>query len=139
MSISILIIGAGGAFGQPLLQESIRQKESFKIIAILAANKQKAEKFAWAEGEGIKIVVGSFLDPNSYSGTAFKHTITFLQLTMELGFTHVISVVGNPILRLQPAMIQAAVSAGVTHFYPSEWNSDISQREIYSIRYFRDK
>jgi hypothetical protein len=55
------------------------------------------------------------------------------------GFTHVISVVGNPLLRLQPAMIEAAFASGVTHFYPSEWNSDISQREIYSLRYFRDK
>lgn len=55
------------------------------------------------------------------------------------GYTHVISVVGNPVLRLQPAMIEAAVQAGVTHFYPSEWNSDISQKEIYSMRYFRDK
>jgi hypothetical protein len=36
-------------------------------------------------------------------------------------------------------MIEAAVTAGVTHFYPSEWNSDISQRQIYSMRYFRDK
>jgi hypothetical protein len=42
-------------------------------------------------------------------------------------------------MRLQPAMIEAALQSGVTHFYPSEWNSDISQREIYSLRYFRDK
>lgn len=42
-------------------------------------------------------------------------------------------------MRLQPAMIEAAVQAGVTHFYPSEWNSDISQKEIYDMRYFRDK
>ena len=40
---------------------------------------------------------------------------------------------------LQPAMIEAAVSAGVRHFYASEWNSDICQKEIYNIRYFRDK
>lgn len=55
------------------------------------------------------------------------------------GFTHVISVVGNDLLRLQPAMIEAAIETGVKHFYPSEWNSDISQKEIYSMRYFRDK
>jgi hypothetical protein len=139
MSISVLTIGAGGAFGQPLLQEFIRQKASFKTVAILAVNKQKADKFAWTEGEGAKIVVGSFLDPAPYSGTAFKHRITCFQLTNELGFTHVISVVGNPILRLQSSMIEVAISAGVTHFYPSEWNSNISQREIYSMRYFRDK
>jgi hypothetical protein len=39
----------------------------------------------------------------------------------------------------QPAMIEAAVEAGVSHFYASEWNSDIDQREIYNMRYFRDK
>ena len=40
---------------------------------------------------------------------------------------------------LQPAIIDAAVNAGVQHFYASEWNSDIAQREIYDMRYFRDK
>ena len=48
-------------------------------------------------------------------------------------------VVGNPVLCLQPAMISAALSAGVTHFYPSEWNSDISQLALYKTRYFREK
>ena len=36
-------------------------------------------------------------------------------------------------------MIEAAVNAGVKHFYASEWNSDIAQPEIQSMRYFRDK
>ena len=36
-------------------------------------------------------------------------------------------------------MVEAAVEAGVGHFYASEWNSDIDQREIYDMRYFRDK
>jgi hypothetical protein len=122
MSISVLIIGASGAFGQPLLREFIRKKSSFKTIAVLAANEQKAASYAWASDQGVKIVVGSFLQPSSYEG-----------------FSHVISVVGNALLRLQPAMIEAAITAGVTHFYPSEWNSDISQKEIYAMRYFRDK
>ena len=56
-----------------------------------------------------------------------------------VGFTHVISAVGNALMKLQPAMIDAAIVAGVTHFYASEWNSDISQKEIYNMRYFRDK
>jgi hypothetical protein len=55
------------------------------------------------------------------------------------GFTHVISAVGNALMILQPAMIDAAIAAGVRHFYASEWNSDISQREIYDMRYFREK
>jgi hypothetical protein len=40
---------------------------------------------------------------------------------------------------LQPAIVEAAVAAGVRHFYASEWNSDIAQREIHSMRYFREK
>ena len=36
-------------------------------------------------------------------------------------------------------MIDEAIGAGVTHVYASEWNSDISQKEIYNMRYFRDK
>lgn len=40
---------------------------------------------------------------------------------------------------LQPAIVEAAVAAGVRHFYASEWNSDIAQREIHDMRYFREK
>lgn len=36
-------------------------------------------------------------------------------------------------------MIEAAVQAGVKHFYLSEWNSDIDQPAIANMRYFRDK
>jgi len=36
-------------------------------------------------------------------------------------------------------MVEAAVQAGVTHFYPSEWNSDIDNPAIAGMRYFRDK
>jgi hypothetical protein len=36
-------------------------------------------------------------------------------------------------------MIEAAITAGIQHFYASEWNSDIAQREIQNMRYFRDK
>lgn len=59
--------------------------------------------------------------------------------TTSKGFSHVICAVGNPLMILQPAMVEAAVEAGVGHFYASEWNSDIDQREIYDMRYFRDK
>jgi len=36
-------------------------------------------------------------------------------------------------------MIKAAIASGVQHFYPSRWNSNISQKAIYGLRYFRDK
>lgn len=42
-------------------------------------------------------------------------------------------------MKCQTEMIDAAIKAGVTHFYASEWNSDISQPEISGMRYFRDK
>jgi hypothetical protein len=42
-------------------------------------------------------------------------------------------------MRQQPEMIDAAIGGGVTHLYPSEWNSDISQKELAGMRYFQDK
>lgn len=36
-------------------------------------------------------------------------------------------------------MIEAAVEAGVRHFYPSEWISDIDNPKIANMRYFRDR
>ncbi|KAG0650032.1 hypothetical protein D0Z07_3871 [Hyphodiscus hymeniophilus] len=122
MSISILLIGAGGALGQPLLQELIRQKDAFKAIGILATSSEKAEKFAWVKAKEIKVIEGSFFDPKSYES-----------------FTHVVSAVGNALMGQQSKMIDAAIAGGVTHFYPSEWNSDISQKEISGMRYFQDK
>lgn len=69
MSVSVLLIGAGGALGQPLLQELIRQKEAFKTVAILASSPDRAEKFSWVKEKGVNIVVGSFSDAKSYEGT----------------------------------------------------------------------
>jgi uncharacterized protein YbjT (DUF2867 family) len=59
-SISILLIGAGGAFGQPLLQEFILRRSSLKRIAVLAANEEKATKLAATREDGVEVVVGSF-------------------------------------------------------------------------------
>ena len=53
--------------------------------------------------------------------------------------TDVVSAVGNSLMVLQPAMVDAAITAGVRHFYPSEWNSNISQKGLYALRYFREK
>lgn len=122
MSISILLFGAGGTFGNPLLLELIGQKSSFAKIGILASSPSRAEAFTWAQESGVKIITGSYLDARSYEG-----------------FTHVISAVGNALMSFQPQMIDAAIAGGVTHFYPSEWNSDISNPAIASMAYFRAK
>jgi hypothetical protein len=64
-TVSVLLIGGSGAFGQPLLQEFIWLESSFKYNAVLAANDEKATKFANARKDGIEVVVGSFLDATS--------------------------------------------------------------------------
>ncbi|KAJ9607944.1 hypothetical protein H2200_008023 [Cladophialophora chaetospira] len=116
--ISVLLIGASGALGKPLLEELIRQKHLFKRVAILTAP-DRASKFNDSE---VEVIPGSLYDAKSYRG-----------------FTHVISAVGNALMVLQPAMVEAAVTGGVKHFYASEWNSDIAQPQIQNMRYFRDK
>jgi uncharacterized protein YbjT (DUF2867 family) len=121
-SISILLIGASGVLGAPILDELLRQRSSFTRIAILASSQEHAKKFTAAKASGVDIVIGSYLSAESYANV-----------------THVISCVGNALMPLQPAMVVAAITAGVTHFYPSEWNSDISAPEICGMRYFRDK
>jgi hypothetical protein len=57
---SVLLIGAGGAFGIPVTQEFIRQKSKFSRTAILSAP-EKVGKFAHLNGQGIEVVAGSFL------------------------------------------------------------------------------
>jgi hypothetical protein len=57
---SVLLIGAGGAFGIPVTQEFIRQKSKFSRTAILSAP-EKVGKFAHLNGQSIEVVAGSFL------------------------------------------------------------------------------
>jgi len=122
MAPSVLIIGAGGAIGTPLVAEFIKQNSSFSRIAILLSDPSKKSKFGSAETSGIEFVTGSFLDKSSYEG-----------------FDTVVSTVGNAILKLQPAMIDQAIAAGVRQFYPSEYGADLSQRGAWGQRYFRSK
>jgi hypothetical protein len=42
-------------------------------------------------------------------------------------------------MKNQPSIIDAAIEAGVTEFYPSEFGNDISQGSYLTNRYFRDK
>lgn len=56
-----------------------------------------------------------------------------------IGFDVVISLAGNSIIVDQPEMIDAAIEAGITHFYPSEFGVDIGQPAYLQERYFQDK
>lgn len=62
--ISVLLIGASGALGRPLLEELIRQKHLFRRVAILTAP-DRASKFNIPE---VEVILGSLYDGNSYQG-----------------------------------------------------------------------
>ena len=88
--LSVLLIGAGGAFGAPLLEEFIKQKDSFKRVAILARDENHASKFSHAKERGIAVSLGPLLDAASYSGeinadslTAALSTLTYTQGLMS--------------------------------------------------------
>ncbi|KAJ7887027.1 hypothetical protein B0H14DRAFT_2337976 [Mycena olivaceomarginata] len=121
MAPSVIIIGASGALGRPLVEEFQRQRAHFGSVAILS-DPAKAHKFSEVQKGGIEVVIGSFLDFKCYQG-----------------FDIVLSLVGNGAMRLQPGMIEAAVAGGVRHFYPSEFGTDFSQAGLWQFRYFRDK
>ena len=121
MASSVLLIGASGAFGRPLVQEFTTHLEKFDKVGILS-DPSRVAKFADAAARGIHVVPGSFVDPKAYAG-----------------YDTVVSLAGNAIMRLQPAMIDAAIAGGVTHFYPSEYGSDVAQEALKEFRYFRDK
>jgi uncharacterized protein YbjT (DUF2867 family) len=124
LTSSVLIIGASGNFGAPLVEEFIGHLSKFEKVGILSApEKTSLARFAAAEERGVQVVSGSFLSPASYEG-----------------YDTVISLAGNAIMKLQPGMIEAAIAANpAMHFYASEYGSDVSQEELKYLRYFRDK
>ncbi|KAF7374268.1 NAD(P)-binding protein [Mycena sanguinolenta] len=121
MAPSVLLIGASGALGRPLVEEFQRQRARFGRVAILS-DPAKVDKFKEVQKNGIEVISGSFLDFKCYQG-----------------FDVVISLTGNGAMRLQPAMIEAAIAGGVRHFYPSEFGTDIEHKNFWQFRYFRDK
>jgi hypothetical protein len=70
MAPSVLVIGAGGAFGRPLIEEFIKQKSLFSRVGVLS-DPAKVSKFSDFAAQGIEVVSGSFLDPKSYEGNSF--------------------------------------------------------------------
>lgn len=57
----------------------------------------------------------------------------------HIGFDVVIAPLGNHAIKSQPAIIDAAISAGVKHFYPSEFGADLTVPGNWEERYYRDK
>ncbi|KUJ10377.1 NAD(P)-binding protein [Mollisia scopiformis] len=124
---SILVLGPTGGFGQFLVPELIRRKAEFQRIGAFTdtTRPQSAEKTKILQDyttQGVEIVEGSYGDP-----AAFR------------GFQVVIACLGNHALKTQPAIIDTALAAGVTHFYPSEFGADLTVGDNWNERYYRDK
>ncbi|KAF2428298.1 NAD(P)-binding protein [Tothia fuscella] len=121
MAPSVLVIGGSGFMGTPVVEELLSKKDQFGKIGILA-DPSRADKFDAIKSRGVNIVKGSYLDSRCYAG-----------------YDTVLSLVGNALMKIQPGIIEAAVTGGVTHFYPSEFGADLSMPELRNVRYFRDK
>jgi nucleoside-diphosphate-sugar epimerase len=72
MAPSVLVIGASGSVGQPLVKEFQHQRSRFRRVAILS-ELSKAHKFSAAHNNGIELVLGSFLDFKCYQGAYIVH------------------------------------------------------------------
>lgn len=51
----------------------------------------------------------------------------------------VIATLGNHAIKNQPSQIDAAILAGVRHWYPSEFGADLTVPGNWEERYYRDK
>jgi uncharacterized protein YbjT (DUF2867 family) len=67
MAPSVVIIGASGTVGRPLVQEFLKNKTGFERIAVLA-DPTKVSRFTDVQSQGVEVVAGSFLEANSYKG-----------------------------------------------------------------------
>jgi uncharacterized protein YbjT (DUF2867 family) len=67
MAPSVLIIGASGVVGRPLVQEFLKNESSFASIAVLS-DPTKVSRFTEVQSQGVKLVIGSFLEASSYKG-----------------------------------------------------------------------
>ncbi|KAJ7617606.1 hypothetical protein DFH06DRAFT_1145043 [Mycena polygramma] len=119
MAPAVLIIGASGLIGRPLVQEVLKNKTKFARIAVLA-DPAKVSRFTEVKAQGVEVIVGSFLEAASYKG-----------------FDTIVSLAGNGAMKLQPGMIDAAIAGGARHFYPSEYGTDLSRDAIATREHLR--
>jgi hypothetical protein len=124
---SVLVVGPTGKVGFPLCKGLIDKRSNFKRIAAFKnsdrpSSPQKDAAYNELQEQGIEIVSGTYTDVD-----AFK------------GFDAVLIALGNFGNYLQPQIIDTAISAGVRHFYPSEFGADVTVGRNWHQRYYRDK
>jgi hypothetical protein len=124
---SVLVIGPTGRFGIDICHGLAKEKKNFKRLAAFdntarPSSSSKNEMLSELKQEGFEVISGSYTDVSCYQG-----------------FDAVIIALGNHALKLQPQIIDAAISAGVRHFYPSEFGADLLVGDNWQQRYYRDK
>jgi hypothetical protein len=124
---SIIVIGPTGRFGIDICHALAAKKESFKRLAAFnntsrPSSPSKDETLDQLKGEGFEIISGDYTDVSCYEG-----------------FDCVVIVLGNHALNLQPQIIDTAISAGVRHFYPSEFGADLLAGDNWNQRYYKYK
>jgi hypothetical protein len=121
---SVLVVGPTGSVGLAICHELVRQKNKFKRIAAFnnnerSGNSQKDALLKQFANEGIEIISGTYDDVDAFRG-----------------FDVVMMPLGNHGLHLQPKIIDTAISAGVRHFYPSEFGADLLVGDNWNQRYY---
>ena len=125
---SVLIVGATGRFGTDITHALAAQKSSFHRIAAFndtnrPASLEKESTLSSFRSEGVEIVDGhGYNSPEPFRG-----------------FDCVLMPLGNHALVQQPSIIDTAITAGVRHFYPSEFGADLLAGRNWTQRYYRDK
>ncbi len=127
---SILLIGAtrAGSFGDYVSQELGKDMSHFTRIAFFnntsrPADDAKIARLKELESKGFEVIeAADYASTESYKG--FDCVLIFL---------------GNHGLYLQPTIIDAAIKAGVRHFYPSEYGADINVGINRIQRYYKYK
>ncbi|KAH6665717.1 hypothetical protein B0J14DRAFT_660416 [Halenospora varia] len=123
MTYSILLLGATGTIGSLIAAELANHKNRLKRVAFLTttadAGPEKETKYAAVK---LERAVGSLSDPESYKG-----------------FDIVISAVGDDLCPHQPEYFDAAIKAGVRHFYPTEFGADLAHPTSAPEDYFVNK
>jgi hypothetical protein len=124
---SILVVGASGRIGKAICRLLITHKTLFSRIAFFndtfrTPTPSKTAIFSSFRALGMDEVSGTYYNPASFRG-----------------FDCVIMILGNHALKDQPAIIDTAISAGVRHFYPSEFGADLTVGENWNQRYYKYK
>ncbi|KAG0646407.1 Isoflavone reductase [Hyphodiscus hymeniophilus] len=116
MSPRILIIGATGVIGKPITAEILAAKSSFDRVAVLTSSntiKTKTDEVKALKEQGVDVLEGD-LTVESDVKRAYE------------GIDTVVSCVGRGAILTQLDLIKwASETPSVTHFFPSEFGTDI--------------